>query len=145
MAVVAISLLALIGFLSWVIFTTIRRYQVAKLQASLQANLFSRIDSTETLISYVSSEAGRASLEALALENGDRGVPYRSILLAVQAAILLLSLGSSLLLLHRMGFLHDDNAVIMGVIPIGIGIGSAVAAAATYILSKRFGLIRSTR
>lgn len=142
MAVVAISLIALVGFLAWVIFSTIRRYQVAKLQASLQANLFNRIDSTETLISYVSSEAGRASLEALALDSGNRAAPYQSILLAAQTSVVLLALGASLLILHHMSFLHDDSAVVMGVIPIGVGIGAAVAALTTYVLSRKFGLIR---
>lgn len=142
MAIVSISLLALVGFLAWVIFSTIRRYQVAKLQASLQANLFNRIDSTETLISYISSEAGRASLEALALDSGNRAAPYQNILLAVQTSIVLLALGASLLILHHMSLLRDDSAVIMGVIPIALGIGAAVAAFVTYTLSRKFGLIK---
>ena len=47
----------LIGFIAWLIFTSIRRVVMARLQATLQAKLLERINSPETLLTYVSTDA----------------------------------------------------------------------------------------
>ena len=58
----------LIGFIAWLVFTSIRRILMARLQATLQAKLLDRINSPETLLTYVSTDAGREFVEALRLE-----------------------------------------------------------------------------
>ncbi len=45
-----IVLCLLVAWIAWITFSTIRRYLVAKLQASLQAKLLDRIDSIEALL-----------------------------------------------------------------------------------------------
>ena len=145
MAAIPIGLCLLIGCIAWIIFSTIRRVQVAKLQASLQAKLLDRIDSTEALMAYMSTDAGRKLVDALRLDQEDRAAPFRSILLGVQACIVLIVLGGAFLRLHTMKILPDDSAVVWGVLPIALGAGFGIAAAVTYSLSRSFGLFADNR
>jgi hypothetical protein len=137
----------LIGFIAWLIFTSIRRFLMARLQATLQAKLLDRIDSPETLLTYVSTDAGREFVEALRLERErePRVAPFRSVLIGVQLSIVLIVFGGALLLLHANHTLPDDSAVVMGTVPLALGIGLGIAAAATYLLSRSFGLLADTR
>ena len=137
----------LTGFIAWLIFTSIRRFLMARLQATLQAKLLDRIDSPETLLTYVSTDAGREFVEALRLERErePRAAPFRSILIGVQLSIVLIVFGGALLLLHATHTLPDDSAVVMGTLPVALGIGLGIAAAATYVLSRNFGLVEINR
>ena len=137
----------LIGFIAWLAFTSIRRFLMARLQATLQAKLLERINSPETLLTYVSTDAGREFVEALRLERErePRTAPFRSILIGVQLSIVLIVFGGALLLLHATHTLPDDVAVVMGTLPIALGLGLGIAAAATYVLSRNFGLVENNR
>jgi hypothetical protein len=135
----------LVGWIAWITFSTIRRYLVAKLQASLQAKLLDRIDSSEALLAYVATDPGRKLVDALRLGQEDRAAPFRSILLGVQACIVLIVLGGTFLLLHAIKILPDDSAVVMGALPMAIGIGFGIAAGATYVISRNFGLLGESR
>jgi hypothetical protein len=137
----------LIGFIAWLVFTSIRRFLMARLQATLQAKLLERINSPETLLTYVSTDAGREFVEALRLERErePRTAPFRSILIGVQLSIVLIVFGGALLLLHATHTLPDDVAMVMGTLPIALGIGLGIAAAATYALSRSFGLVENNR
>jgi hypothetical protein len=59
----------------------------------------------------------------------------------VQLSIVLIVFGGALLLLHANRTLSDDVAVVMGTLAIALGIGLGIAAAATYALSRSFGLV----
>jgi hypothetical protein len=135
----------LVGWIAWITFSTIRRYLVAKLQASLQAKLLDRIDSSEALLAYVATDPGRKLVDALRLGQEDRATPFRGILLGVQACIVLIVLGGTFLLLHAIKILPDDSAVVMGALPMAIGIGFGIAAGATYVISRNFGLLGESR
>jgi hypothetical protein len=137
----------LLGFVAWLIFTSIRRFLMARLQATLQAKLLDRIDSAETLLTYVSTDAGREFIEALRLERErePRTTPYRSILIGVQLSIVLIVFGAALLLLHGTRVIPDQAAIVMGTLPIALGLGLGIAAAATYFLSRSFGLLNNSR
>jgi hypothetical protein len=137
----------LIGFIAWLAFTSIRRFLMARLQATLQAKLLERINSPETLLTYVSTDAGREFVEALRLERErePRTAPFRSILIGVQLSIVLIVFGAALLVLHATHTLPDNDAVVMGTLPIALGLGLGIAAAATYVLSRNFGLVENNR
>jgi hypothetical protein len=135
----------LIGFIAWITFSTIRRYLVAKLQASLQAKLLDRIESTEALLAYVQTDAGRKLIDALRLDQQVRATPFRSVVLGVQASIVLIVFGGAFLLLHAIKILPDDSAVVIGVLPIALGIGFGIAAGAAYVLSRNFGVLGESR
>src|SRR5579859_6258084 len=57
-----------IAWIAWMIFSTIRRYQIAKFQTSVQMRLMEKIDSSQTLLSYVETEGGKRFLDTLAVE-----------------------------------------------------------------------------
>jgi hypothetical protein len=138
---------SLLAFLAWIIFTSVRRFLMARLQATLQAKLLDRLNSAETLLTYVSTDSGREFVEALRMERDQepRTAPYRSILIGVQLSIVLIVFGGALLMLHEHHVLPDSDAVVMGTLPIALGVGLGIAAGATYFLSRSFGLMDSSR
>jgi hypothetical protein len=117
---------------------------MARLQATLQAKLLDRLNSAETLLTYVSTDSGRDFVEALRMERETRVAPYRSILTGVQLSIVLVIFGGALLLLHTNHVILDDGAIVMGTLAIALGVGLGIAAAATYFLSRSFGLLNSS-
>lgn len=136
---------SLLAFLAWTIFTSIRRLLMARLQATLQARLFDRLNSAESLLTYVSTDSGREFVEALRMERESRTAPYRSILVGVQLSIVLIIFGGALLLLHANHTVMDDGAIVMGTLAIALGVGLGIASAATYFLSRSFGLLNDSR
>jgi hypothetical protein len=58
-------LFMLFGFVVWTIFSTIRRYKTAKLQAGLQTKLLEKFGSGQELLAYVQSDAGKQLMESL--------------------------------------------------------------------------------
>jgi hypothetical protein len=136
---------SLLAFLAWTIFTSIRRFLMARLQATLQAKVLDRINSAETMLTYISTDAGRQFVEALRMEREPRSAPFRSILTGVQLSIVLIIFGGAMLLLHANHVIVDDGAIVMGTLAIALGVGLGIAAAATYFLSRSFGLLNGSR
>ena len=56
---------------------------------------------------------------------------------------MLIVFGGALLLLYATHTLPDSATVVMGTLPIALGIGLGIAAAATYVLSRNFGLVEN--
>ena len=71
-------LFGLFGFVAWIIFTTIRRYKTAKLQAGVQTKLLEKFGSGQELLAYVQSDAGKHLMESLTME---QRTPHGRILL----------------------------------------------------------------
>ena len=130
-----------IGWIAWAIFSSIRRYQIAKFQAGLQMKVLEKIDSSQMVLAYAETEAGRQFLNSLAVERNEQATPYKSILSGVRAGIMLIALGIALLIVHEMDKGGPPANSFIGTIAITLGIGFEVAAAATYFLSRSFGLL----
>jgi len=139
--IIPIVLFLVMGFIAWVVIASIRRVLVARLQAGVQTRLLDRFNSAESLMAYGETESGRQFLASVLEERAARTSPYRSILSGVQAGILLIVFGLALLLLHHTGVTQEDAVIVFGVIPVALGIGFLLAAAATYVLSSKFGLL----
>jgi hypothetical protein len=124
--------------ITWIIFSTLRRYKIAKLQADLQAKLLDKIGTGQELLSYAQTDAGRQLMESLKVE---RVAPHGRIIGAIQAGIVLSFFGAAVLL-ARSHASADDVAgfTIFGMVFIGLGLGFVVAGSASYYLSKSFGL-----
>jgi hypothetical protein len=56
------------SWIAWVIFSTIRRYKIAKLQAEVQSRLLDKVGSGQELLAYAQTEAGKSLLESLSVE-----------------------------------------------------------------------------
>jgi hypothetical protein len=143
-ALVPIALFAMIGFTTWVVIASIRRYSIARMQAGVQFRLLERFNSAESLIAYGETATGRQFLTSLVQEREAQTSPYRSILAGVRAGIVLMVFGAALLLLHHTGVTPEDAVLVFGAIPLALGIGFLLAAAATYVLSKSFGLLEKS-
>ena len=67
---------------------------------------------------------------------------FQRILSGVQSGIVLSSFGAGMLLLHGSGVAPEQEFTIIGVLALALGIGFGIAAAASYLLSRSFGLLQ---
>jgi hypothetical protein len=134
-------LFTLFGFVVWIIFTTIRRYKTAKLQAGLQTKLLEKFGSGQELLAYVQSDAGTQFLDSLTME---QRTPHGRILGAAQASVILVLLGLALLFLRGRVSGGEEGFLVSGTIVLSVGVGFGLSAALSYFLSKSFGLLSGT-
>lgn len=134
-------LFALVGFVVWTIFSAIRSYKTAKLQAELHTRLLDKFGSGQELLAYVQSDAGKRVLESLTME---RRSPYGRILGAAQASATLILLASALLFLHNRVPGAEQGFLVFGTIVLSLGVGFGLSAALSYYLSRSFGLLSGT-
>lgn len=125
----------------WVVFTSVRRYLIAKARAGLQEKILQRIDSSESLVTLASSETGRRFLESITVEETRVEAPFNRILFGLQTGIVLLFFGISMLFLHHHVSDRGEGFIIFGTGAIGLGLGFLFAAAASLFVSRRLGLM----
>jgi hypothetical protein len=131
------------GWVAWLIFSSIRRYLVAKMQWGVQMRLVEKIDSSQTLLAYAETESGRRFLETLRIEQGEPAMHFQRILSGVRSGIVLSSFGTGMLLLHGYDVAPEREFTVIGVLALALGIGFGIAAAASYLLSRSFGLLQT--
>ena len=136
---VPLSLFFMMGWVVWVLFSSVRRYKIAKFQAEVQSHLLQRLDSSQSLLAYVETEAGKQFVDGLGTE---RITPYERILSSAQAGIIIAVFGVALLWLRSMGGVDQEHAMtIFGTLAVALGLGFGIAAAVSYFLSRSFGLL----
>lgn len=140
---VPVFLFATIGWIAWLILSSLRRYQIAKLQTSLQMRLLDKMDSAQTALAYVETDAGKGLLQSLAVERQEVGAPYRSILSGVRWGIMLIAFGAVFFALRSIAGDHANDHTVIGSLTMALGVGCELAALATYILSRSFGLLKN--
>ncbi|HYY72927.1 MAG TPA: hypothetical protein VE778_04985 [Candidatus Bathyarchaeia archaeon] len=128
----------LVGFVFWIIFSTIRRYKTTKLQAELQAKLLEKFGSGRELLDYVQSDAGKQFLDSLTVE---QKTPYGRILGAAQVSIILILLSFAFLFLRSRVAGAEEGFLVFGSITLSLGVGFGLSAALSYYMSKSFGLL----
>jgi hypothetical protein len=131
-----------LGWLAWVIFSSIRRYLLAKIQSGVQMKLLEKVDSSQTLLAYAETEPGRRFLDSLRVEQAEPAMPFRRILSGVQCGVVLSAFGVGMLVLHSSGVAPEREFTIFGTLTLALGIGFGVAAGASYLLSRSFGLLQ---
>jgi hypothetical protein len=132
-----ITVFSTISWVAWLLFSSIRRYKVAQLQAEMQGRLLQRFDSPDALLGYAQSDAGRQFIKSLDIE---RGTPYSQILKGVQVGIVFIFFGAGLLRLHAWN-IGDEGPLVFGTLALALGLGFGVASAVSYFLSRSFGLL----
>jgi hypothetical protein len=125
-------------WVAWLIFSTLRRYKTAKLQSDVQHRLLEKFGSSQDLLSYVQTDAGKQFLDSLATE---QPAPYARILGAVQAGIIMTFFGTALLALRGKVADSEMGFLVFGTLILTLGIAFIVSAAVSYVLSKSFGLL----
>lgn len=139
--VIVPTFLSFFGFVVWMIFTTVRRYKTTKLQADIQNKLLDKFGSSQDLLSYVQSDAGKQFLHSLIVE---QRTIYGRILSAVQAGVLLSFFGGALLFLRSKVSSAEEGFLVFGTLFVTLGVGFICSAGVSYFLSKSFGLLKNS-
>lgn len=129
---------AFFGGCIWFVLTTIRRYKVAKLQAEVNNKLIDKFGSSQELLAYAQTDAGRTLLNSLTAEPT---APYQRIVGSLQIASILTLLGGALLFLHWTVVEAAQIFLVFGTLILALGIGFALAGAVSYFFSKSVGLL----
>ena len=125
----------------WIIFSTVRRYKIAKLQAELRSRLLEKFGTGQELLGYLQTEDGRKFLESATIEQNH---PFNRILGAIQAGTILTLVGLALLLVrNHVGDIGPEVLLAFGAVLLSIGLGFLISAAASYALSKSHGVLPS--
>ena len=139
----------IVGFtfcwITWVIFSSLRRYLLGRSQAALQEKVFSRIDSVESMLALAANDSGRKFLESLTIERSEPFTPHTRILYGIQAGIVLSSFGFAMLYLHHVKITNGPELLVFGTGAVGLGIGFLIASAASLWLSRLLGLMDHDR
>jgi hypothetical protein len=125
----------------WVIFGTLRRFLTTRAQAAVQQQIFTRIDSTDALVTLAASDSGRLFLESLTLERPEPTSPHRRILNGIQAGVVLSTFGLALMYLHHVKVSDRAELLVFGTGALGIGVGFLIAAATSLWISRSLGLL----
>jgi hypothetical protein len=136
--------------LVWIIRSLLeqRRWTRAmRAQGDLQTKLIDRFSSSDELLAYLQSPAGRALREmpVITATAGTRGMdaPLSRIFWSLQAGSVLSAAGAGLLFVADRDPLLAPPLFAIGTVVLTIGIGFIASAAISYFLSQRLGLVQS--
>jgi hypothetical protein len=127
-----------------------RRWQRAlRTQTDLHAKLIDRFSSSEDLLHYLQSPAGKLLTEVPSLPQAApraaMAAPLSRIFWALQAGIVIVALGTGLLVVSRNASVPEVAEFLggIGVVILTIGVGFTISAVVSYFLSHRLGLVQS--
>jgi hypothetical protein len=147
-----IPFLAFIGVtlaLLWILRTVLdnrRWYKMVKVQTETHAKLLDRFGSSQDMLAYMSSDAGKKFLESPIFEGQRQQVstlPIGRILWSAQIGVIGAFLGAGILFLRGRipGDADADAALLVfGILILALGIGFLVSGGVSYVLAKYFGL-----
>jgi hypothetical protein len=139
--VALIAVFGTISFITWTIFSSVRRLRIARTQADVQTILLSRFDSAQNMASYIQSDAGKQFLSGISFE---RESPLAPMLTCVRWGIVIIFLGAALCTLRAIGAV-DSETIVPGVLALALGIAFEVAAFATWYLYRALGLTERSK
>jgi hypothetical protein len=136
--------------LIWILRTLVeyrRWYRVSKVQTDVHTKLMDRFTTNEDLMAYIQSPAGQRFLESapIATEGPVRaiGAPVSRILWSLQAGIVLAVAGLGILFVSGQVIEELAQPIFgLGVLVLALGTGFVVSAGASYVLSRRLGLLQ---
>ena len=138
-----------LGTLIWLVRTVMdqRRWtRLSRIQAEVHSKLMDRFANHDELMSYVQTPAGRRFLESgpSPLQEGapSVGAPFTRILWSTQIGVVALVMGLGLLFVSGKTVEElQELLFIAGCLSIALGAGFTISAAASYVLSRKLGLI----
>ncbi len=148
------SFFTLLGFVTKTLVEHRRFTRVSKVQNEAHAKLMDRLTSNDDLLAYVQSPAGQRYFEAAPLRIETAGAlasaPYSRILWSVQAGMVAVCVGLGLLFVSGRWAVDADWSgdvsrmlLLLGVVSLAAGIGFVLSGIASYVLSRRLGLIQA--
>jgi hypothetical protein len=124
-----------------------RWYKMVRVQTETHAKLLDRFGSSQDMLAYMSSDAGKKFLESPIFEGQRRQIstlPFSRILWSTQIGIIASFLGAGVLYLRGRvaGNPDTDTALLVfGTLLFALGIGFLVSGGVSYVLAKYFGLL----
>jgi hypothetical protein len=140
-----------IGLLTWLIrtFLDYRRWnRLSKVQTEVHTRLLDRFSTNEELMAYIATPAGSKFLQSapISLDMGtsskSMGAPLNRIMWSIQAGLVMLAAGIGLMV--ASGRVGEDATLplqVMGILAMALGVGFAVSAGVSYLLSQKLGLL----
>ena len=136
----------------WLIRTAIehRRWQRAmRAQTELNTKLIDRFSSSEELLAYLQSPAGKALIEPAALPQASprpmpMNAPLSRIFWSLQSGIVVGALGTGLMIVAGNVSNVEVHQTLrgFGIVLLLMGVGFAISAAVSFFLSQRLGLVQ---
>jgi multisubunit Na+/H+ antiporter MnhG subunit len=111
----------------------------AEAQLQLHTRLIDKFGSAKELLDYLQSDAGRKFLTPATVQ---KTMPYRRILAATQAGVVLTVVGVALWLIR--GTFDQEGmrgATLLGGVTLALGVGFIASAILAHMLSRRWGLL----
>lgn len=149
LAVASVMISVVVG-ITWIIRSVIeyRRWlRIIKSQSEFHSRLMDRLTSSEDLLGYIQSPAGRRFLEAAPAltEGGTPGGTLGRILWSVQAGLVmgLAGIGLSYSSNH-INTQASEPFFVLGILAMAIGGGFILSAFASYTIARHMGLVRGT-
>jgi hypothetical protein len=142
------------GALLWMLHVILenRRWdKMVKVQSETHTKLLDKFGSSQDMLAYMESEAGRRFLEQPLFSVEQKQVarfPYGRILWSVQIGLVMGLLGTGLLFLQGGDKVSPDADTalrILGTVALTVGIGFVLSAVVSYALSKRLGLFEGPK
>jgi hypothetical protein len=138
----------MVGTVLWILRVVLenRRWsRLAKVQADVHTKLLEKFGSSQELLSYMETEAGRRFLESapipIDLEQRPRiSAPLGRILWSAQLGLILGLAGAGMLYIRGQVPDAVQPLLVFGTLGLTFGIGFVLSAAVSYVLSKHLGL-----
>jgi len=143
---VFLSILLSLLWLIRVLLENRRWTRIFSQQSAAQNKLFDRFGSSEELLRYVQSDAGKRLLEPMAIPPGfasetQWNTPLARVLTPLQFGLVLTLVGSGFLLLAGRGIADTDAMTTIGTLILMLGVGLVISAAVAWGIGKHFGLL----
>jgi hypothetical protein len=139
--VALIAVFGTISFITWTIFSSLRRLRIARNQADVQTILLSRFDSAQSVAAYIQSDAGKQFLNSMRFEHES---PLAPMLACVRWGIVIIFLGAALCILRAIGAV-DPETIVPGVLALALGVAFEVAAFVSWYLYRAMGLTETAK
>jgi hypothetical protein len=138
----------LVGSLLWLIRLLLenRRWGRAfKTQAEVHGRLIEKFGSSQEMLAYMETDAGKRFLEAapIATEMPQQRIPnlVARVIATLQIGVVLTLLGAGLLFMRHSVPDGEAALLVLGVVVLMPGIGFMISAGITWVLARRLGLI----
>jgi hypothetical protein len=136
------------GWLVRTIMENRRWNRVAGIQTEMHSKLLEKMASSQELLAYMDTEAGKRFLESSPFEVEHKTsptFPYGRILLSAQAGMVILFVGVALVWLQNQLPDAAQPLLVFGTLGMALGVGLLFSAGLAYSLSKHFGLTPSSQ
>ena len=130
------------SWIVWVIVDGLRRASQMRNATQFHGRLLERIGSAREFGEFLGTEGGAKFVASLAVEKGRS--PHTRILTAIQSGLVLVVLGSGMFIYVDkvdLPFPAPENLSFAATVATAIGIGLLLSSFASYLLSRRMGLI----